>query len=488
MLIPSNVGQTHSSSAAASQGGKAQTDNTDLSQDFGSLLNAKVGGTTPQPAATVRSTAATTSSDAKAQPANVNTPSQAVADKGQGDDALAANPNTAATVASLPTAADALTSGVKPATTTADDTAPALDTSAAQTLMALLAQTQPALAPAPPRVAGASADATSTAGDQTQLAGVYAATGGQSRAAGAYAAATDPSLTTAANALVVTPAVSSTLADQAALLSTAKTPQNSDKTTTGAVQSATTTEKTVKSVVPTEADKHLKTASSDDSARAAAATAQGLTPPTLRDGGAIQDATTFSYGSGATALNKKSAVTLDAAMATTSPVVTPTLSAAGNGASATPVPASALISAQLGSDEWQQAIGQQVVMFSRNGQQSAELRLHPDNLGSLQITLQVDNNQAQIHLASGHSSVRAALEAALPHLRTALADSGITLGQSSVGSETTPNWGGNDGSANSQTSGQRTFSLAQTVTAADNVTSTVSASANRSLSGIDTFV
>jgi flagellar hook-length control protein FliK len=485
MLIPSNVGQTHSSSAAASQGSKAQTDNTDLSQDFGSLLNAKVGGTTPQPVATVRSTAAATSGSAQAQPANVDAPSQAIADKGQGDDAIAANPNTAATVASLPTAADALTSGVKPATTTADDTAPALDTSAAQTLMALLAQTQPALAPAPSRVAGAAA---STAGDQTQLAGVYATTGGQSRAAGAYAAATDPSLTTAADALVVTPAVTGALADQTTLLSTAKTQQNSDKTTTGALLTATTTEKTAKSVVPTEADKHLKTTSSDDSARAADAAAQGLTTPALRDGGAAQDTTTFSYGSGATALNKKSAVTLDAAMTTTSPVVTPTLSAAGNGASATPVPASALISAQLGSDEWQQAIGQQVVMFSRNGQQSAELRLHPENLGALKISLQVDNNQAQIHLASGHSSVRAALEAALPHLRTALADSGITLGQSSVGSETTPNWGGNDGSANSQTSGQRTFSLAQTLTAADNVASTVSASANRSLSGIDTFV
>ncbi|WP_411752725.1 flagellar hook-length control protein FliK [Serratia sp. (in: enterobacteria)] len=101
-------------------------------------------------------------------------------------------------------------------------------------------------------------------------------------------------------------------------------------------------------------------------------------------------------------------------------------------------PATPQLNAQLGSPEWQQALGQQVLMFHRNGQQSAELRLHPQELGALQITLKLDDNQAQLHIASAHGQVRAAVEAALPHLRHALAESGINLGQSSVGGESLP--------------------------------------------------
>ncbi|HFK7186367.1 TPA: flagellar hook-length control protein FliK [Serratia odorifera] len=96
------------------------------------------------------------------------------------------------------------------------------------------------------------------------------------------------------------------------------------------------------------------------------------------------------------------------------------------------------LNAQLGSPEWQQALSQQVLMFHRNGQQSAELRLHPQELGALQITLKLDDNQAQLHIASAHGQVRAAVEASMPQLRHALAESGINLGQSSVGSESMP--------------------------------------------------
>lgn len=117
----------------------------------------------------------------------------------------------------------------------------------------------------------------------------------------------------------------------------------------------------------------------------------------------------------------------------------PTQTAAPAGALVTAPPAPQL-NAQLGSPEWQQALNQQVLMFHRNGQQSAELRLHPQELGALQITLKLDDQQAQLHIASAHGQVRAAVEAAMPQLRHALAESGINLGQSSVGGESTPQW------------------------------------------------
>jgi flagellar hook-length control protein FliK len=101
----------------------------------------------------------------------------------------------------------------------------------------------------------------------------------------------------------------------------------------------------------------------------------------------------------------------------------------------TSTPSTPMLNSQLGSDEWQQALSQQIVMFSRNGQQNAELRLHPEDLGAIQISLKLDNDQAQINLVSSHSHVRSALEAAIPQLRSALAESGINLGESQVSSD-----------------------------------------------------
>ncbi|MDT3249893.1 flagellar hook-length control protein FliK [Serratia sp. root2] len=121
------------------------------------------------------------------------------------------------------------------------------------------------------------------------------------------------------------------------------------------------------------------------------------------------------------------------------PVASPVVATTPN-VSLVTAPPTPQLSAQLGSPEWQQALNQQVLMFHRNGQQSAELRLHPQELGALQITLKMDDNQAQLHIASAHGQVRAAVEAAMPQLRHALAESGINLGQSSVGGESTPQW------------------------------------------------
>lgn len=115
---------------------------------------------------------------------------------------------------------------------------------------------------------------------------------------------------------------------------------------------------------------------------------------------------------------------------------------------AQPLPTAApVLSAPLGSHEWQQSLSQHVTLFTRQGQQSAELRLHPQDLGQVHISLKLDDNLAQLQMVSPHSHVRAALEAALPMLRTQLAESGIQLGQSSISSESF--------AGNQQSSGQQ---------------------------------
>ena len=103
-------------------------------------------------------------------------------------------------------------------------------------------------------------------------------------------------------------------------------------------------------------------------------------------------------------------------------------------AQTTPAPAP-IVQAALGSPDWQQSVSQHITLFTRQGQQTAELRLHPEDLGQVHISLKLDDNQAQIQMVSPHSHVRAALEAALPVLRAQLADNGIQLGQSNISSE-----------------------------------------------------
>jgi flagellar hook-length control protein FliK len=98
-----------------------------------------------------------------------------------------------------------------------------------------------------------------------------------------------------------------------------------------------------------------------------------------------------------------------------------------------------LLSQPLGTHEWQQAISQHVTLFTKQGQQSAELRLHPEDLGQVQISIKMDDNQAQLQMISANGHVRSALEAALPMLRTQLAENGIQLSQSTISSDSSAN-------------------------------------------------
>lgn len=141
---------------------------------------------------------------------------------------------------------------------------------------------------------------------------------------------------------------------------------------------------------------------------------------------------------------------------TLTPVAAQTVTPAAASAAA----ATANIHAQLGTPDWQQSVSQHITLFTRQGQQTAELRLHPEALGQVHITLKVEDNLAQIQMMSPHSHVRAALEAALPMLRSQLEDNGIQLGQSNISS---------DGFAGQQqqSSSQQSFASRGNASAAD---------------------
>jgi flagellar hook-length control protein FliK len=90
------------------------------------------------------------------------------------------------------------------------------------------------------------------------------------------------------------------------------------------------------------------------------------------------------------------------------------------------------IPARVGSNGWDQQVGQKIVWMAAGGEQSAELTLNPPDLGPLQVVLNVGNDGASIEFSSSQLEVRQALENALPRLREMMSDSGIALGNATV--------------------------------------------------------
>lgn len=132
------------------------------------------------------------------------------------------------------------------------------------------------------------------------------------------------------------------------------------------------------------------------------------------------------------------AVTQEISPAENTPALTATTVALPAAVRATALPAApgvVTVTHPPQTPEWQQSVSQHIVTFSRNGIQNAEIRLHPEELGSLHITLRLHQEQAQIHIVSEHAQVRHAMEQALPQLRSAMAESGVQLGQANVSAD-----------------------------------------------------
>lgn len=100
---------------------------------------------------------------------------------------------------------------------------------------------------------------------------------------------------------------------------------------------------------------------------------------------------------------------------------------------------SVIISLPVAVDQpqWQESLAQQIILFKRHNIEQAEIRLHPEELGSLQIKLSMHDGKMQLHMAAAVGVVKGILESALPYLRTSLAEQGIELQQTEVTDFTT---------------------------------------------------
>lgn len=88
---------------------------------------------------------------------------------------------------------------------------------------------------------------------------------------------------------------------------------------------------------------------------------------------------------------------------------------------------------QLNSPAWSRVVSSRVVWMAREGVQQAELRLNPANLGSVDVRLNINNDQASVTFLAQNAATREALEQAMPRLRESLAENGLSLTHSEVG-------------------------------------------------------
>ena len=98
-----------------------------------------------------------------------------------------------------------------------------------------------------------------------------------------------------------------------------------------------------------------------------------------------------------------------------------------------PPPEPSNISTHLRDSRWSQQFGEKIVWLTKSDQQSAQININPPELGPVQITLNLNGDQAKMVFASPHPEVRQAIENALPQLKEMLSAAGISLGQTNVG-------------------------------------------------------
>ncbi|MCP4596519.1 flagellar hook-length control protein FliK [Neptuniibacter sp.] len=87
---------------------------------------------------------------------------------------------------------------------------------------------------------------------------------------------------------------------------------------------------------------------------------------------------------------------------------------------------------RLNTPAWNNALGERAVMIAAQNARVAQIQLDPPELGSLNIRVQVNQDQISLNFTSPHAHVRDAVEQSLPRLREMFAEQGLALQDSSV--------------------------------------------------------
>jgi flagellar hook-length control protein FliK len=99
----------------------------------------------------------------------------------------------------------------------------------------------------------------------------------------------------------------------------------------------------------------------------------------------------------------------------------------------------------VGEPGFAQDLARGMVYLARSGSQSAELSLHPADLGPVRVELQMDGQQASLVISAGHEATRSALHEALPQLHALFEQSGLRLTGAQIGDGSQSSAGGDSG-------------------------------------------
>ncbi len=88
--------------------------------------------------------------------------------------------------------------------------------------------------------------------------------------------------------------------------------------------------------------------------------------------------------------------------------------------------------ARSGSIDWSNALGDKIHWMRNANVSTAELHLHPAELGSIEIKIVTEDQLARVSFITSSAAARDIIEESLPKLRDSLADSGLELGQSDI--------------------------------------------------------
>jgi flagellar hook-length control protein FliK len=100
---------------------------------------------------------------------------------------------------------------------------------------------------------------------------------------------------------------------------------------------------------------------------------------------------------------------------------------ATNGTSTTPDTLTLSLPTPVNAPAFREALGVQVSLLARDGVQTAELHLNPAEMGPVSIQIVMEGNQARVDFGADVAATRAAIEAGMPELASALLDAGFTL-------------------------------------------------------------
>ena len=126
---------------------------------------------------------------------------------------------------------------------------------------------------------------------------------------------------------------------------------------------------------------------------------------------------------------------------------------------------------------WNNAVSDRVQWMIGNNIQTAEIRLDPPELGSLEVKIQVNKDQTTVMFSAPSQQVRDVLEAAVPRLREMMSDMGLSLGDVGVSQESFKQSQETHEQNNSVTAGQGEEDI-------DNMTMVDNAVVKKSSSGI----